>query len=1274
MGGMVNFNFFTSVLRSRWLWALGGIAVAVPAAVLAWMYWVMLPNLPRYKDDVERLLSAATGYTVTFDRLSGEWGGARPRFALDGVRISEGARPLLYFSRMEGSFGWRTLLALEPRFHELFVTAPGLIVRRTPDGIIHFGGFTVDPDSPDTAFSDWLLRQGELRMQGATVAWVDGTRGGRPLVLSNVSLSMQSLFTRHAFQVSMTPPARVATPLVLEGVMYGSSLARPGDWHGKASFSVGALELASWRPWLPPEYAQARGHGSVEASLELDEGRLSATTLKLHLADVYVEPPQLAAPVDLARLRGEIGWARKTGKPAGLQTFHGRGLSLAGRRGAAADPFDFSFTWGDGEQRLTAARASLTQLAALAPALPLEESWKARIAEFAPRGRIDSLDARWQGAWPTPKKFSIDVRFAGLGWAAGESRPGAGNLSGMLAGNEEKGRYDIAARQGGFDLPEHFAEPQFRFDILNVRGGWKRQKDKRYNLDIAEAVLSNADFAATLYGRYQLGGQGPGVADLTGRLERAQGPAVQRYLPFGVSEDTRAWLRDGILGGEVKEGSFRLQGDLAKFPFRTPHDGTFRVAGKVHGGKVRFAHDYPQIEDIEGELLFDGVRMEVRSDAARILGARLGKVEAVIPDLDTAEKILQVEGEAAGPAQEFIRFVNSSPVSDMLDGLTQEMSATGDLRLDMNIAIPLRHSEDTSLAGRLSFAGNTVFPAPDLPRLEQVSGDLDFTGDTVAAQKITAYILGGPAELKVATENGRVQVQGQGSFTAPALAAWSGQDLAERLSGKSSWKGELGLERGRPAFRLESNLLGLEARLPAPLQKPANRPARFLFQQQSLDDGNRSSSLQYGDVVTAAWISVPSPTGYRLERGELNFGGRAALPSVPGMKITGRVNELDLDGWANILPPGNGDDAMVSSISLGVGRLEFLGRRFNDVNIGGGHKGNLLRISVTGREMSGNVTYRRAQGMGRERVSARFDRLVLPDPISRADSTGAAAMRPKAADFPAFDLEVDDLRIGSRPMGKLEVVAHGMPSGMAIEQLNLTHADSVIGMEGVWKDSGLGETRMKIDAEILDAGKLLERFGYANALSKGTATIEGEVSWPGSPTDFSFERLDGTLRLEAKRGQFLQLDPGAGKLLGIASLQMLPRRVALDFRDVFSEGFAFDTISSTMQLANGTVYTSDFLMSGPSANVRMSGQAQLRDESVKLRVKVSPKISGGVAMAGALLGGPIAGVGALVVQKVLQNPFDEAVSFEYLVEGPWDDPTVTKLGKPKIQEGKESPP
>ncbi len=1268
---------FISILRNRWLWALAGTLAAIPALVLAWLYWWVFPNLPQYKDDIAGLLSSATGYTISFDALSGEWGGARPRFALEGVRVSKGGRPVLYFSKMEGRFGWRTLIALEPRFHELYVDAPGLTVRRTPDGLIHVGGITVDPNSPDTSFSDWLLKQGEVRMQGVTVAWIDDMRDSRPLVLRNVSVQMQSLLTRHAIRVAVVPPARLSRPLALEGVLYGRSLSRLDDWHGKLALRIPALELAAWRSWLPSAYAQASGHGAIEAELGFEGGRLSSGDLKLNLADLYLDSPQLGAPVSLARLTGGLGWARgKAAKEANAQMVYARGMALADKAGISVEPFDFSYHWGGGEQRLTAARASLTRLAALAHALPLEDAWKTQIGEWAPQGRFDSLDVRWSGELPVPEKFSVDARFTGIGWAAREGRPGGENLSGMLAGNEEKGTYSIAGKQGGFDIPGFFAEPRFRFDILNVRGGWKRQKDKRYDIEVAEAVLANADFSATAYGHYRLDGKGPGEADLAGRVERANGPKIQRYLPLAINETAHDWLRNSILDGDVREGSFKLQGDLSRFPFKTPEDGIFRVAGKVHGGQLRFAQDYPQIDDIEGELLFDGMRLEIRSEKARIYGARLRKVVAVVPDLDTTEELLEVSGEAVGPAQEFIRFANFSPVSEKIDGLTEEMTANGDLGLQMNIKVPLRHSADTTLAGRLTFSRNTISPGPDMPRLEQASGILDFTEQSVAARKITARLLGGQASLSAATEGGQVRVRGQGSFAAAALDTWLGKDIADRLSGQSDWKGDLFLKHGKSRFYLESDLVGLDARLPAPLEKTAERPARFTFEQQTLDDGSKRSALQYGNIATALWVSTPDAEGFRLERGELNFGGQAQLPDEAGMRVAGSVKSLDLGGWADILPRGRGGrNAGVSSIDLTLGSLDFLGRQFNDIALVGGLKGNLLRTSVTGREMTGNVTYRRADGDGAARISAQFKQFVLPDPLPYAQSTGGgAAKRLQASSFPAVDLQVEELKFGSRPMGRLEVIAHGVPAGMAIDQLNLVHADSVIRMNGIWKDAGLGETRMKVNADIKDAGQMLGRFGYANAISRGTASVEGEVSWLRSPADFTFDTLDGTLKLKAKSGQFLKVEPGAGKLLGIASLQSLPRRITLDFRDVFSEGFAFDEISSTMQVADGTVYTNDFLMKGPAANVKMSGMAKLRDESVRLRVKVFPKVSEGVAVAGALLGGPIAGVGALVVQKVLKDPIEEAISYEYLVDGPWENPTVTKLAKSKSAQEKETQP
>jgi uncharacterized protein YhdP len=89
-------------------------------------------------------------------------------------------------------------------------------------------------------------------------------------------------------------------------------------------------------------------------------------------------------------------------------------------------------------------------------------------------------------------------------------------------------------------------------------------------------------------------------------------------------------------------------------------------------------------------------------------------------------------------------------------------------------------------------------------------------------------------------------------------------------------------------------------------------------------------------------------------------------------------------------------------------------------------------------------------------------------------------------------------------------------------------------------------------------------------------------------------------------------------------------------------------------------------MRGPAAGQHVG----LADQSWKpcsCGVKVIPKLSEGVAVAGALLGGPLAGVGALAAQKLLRDPFEEATSQEYMVTGPWLSPDVKRLPKPKAK-------
>ena len=305
------------------------------------------------------------------------------------------------------------------------------------------------------------------------------------------------------------------------------------------------------------------------------------------------------------------------------------------------------------------------------------------------------------------------------------------------------------------------------------------------------------------------------------------------------------------------------------------------------------------------------------------------------------------------------------------------------------------------------------------------------------------------------------------------------------------------------------------------------------------------------------------------------------------------------------------------------------------------------------------------------KVVARLQKFTLPVPTAAVGSTAAVpAVREAANDtpLPALDIVVDNFHYGTKPVGKLELRATPQERDWRIEQLRVINPDGVLTVDGVWQ-SWLSNPRTQLNVHwgVLDIGKTLARLGYPDGVRRGIAEIGGTLAWNGSPQQIDYASLSGKLVLRAVKGQFLKMEPGIGKLLGILSLQALPRRLTLDFRDVFSDGFAFDEILGEVKIEQGVAASDKFFLSGPSAGVLMSGTVDLSRETQNLQVKVNLRVSDGLSIATAVIGGPIAALAAFVAQKLFKDPLDDLISFRYAVTGSWVDPVVTKVVAPPVQ-------
>lgn len=175
--------------------------------------------------------------------------------------------------------------------------------------------------------------------------------------------------------------------------------------------------------------------------------------------------------------------------------------------------------------------------------------------------------------------------------------------------------------------------------------------------------------------------------------------------------------------------------------------------------------------------------------------------------------------------------------------------------------------------------------------------------------------------------------------------------------------------------------------------------------------------------------------------------------------------------------------------------------------------------------------------------------------------------------------------------------------------------------------------------------------------------MEGQVAWLGSPLTLDYPSMNGNFNINIEAGRFLKADPGIAKLLGILSLQSLPRRLTLDFRDVFSDGFSFDFIRGDVKIDQGVLSTNNLQTKGVNAAVLMEGRTEITKQTVDMKTVIVPEINAGTASLIAAVINPAVGLGTFLAQLFLRRPLIEAATQEYRITGTWEDPKFTKVDR-----------
>jgi uncharacterized protein (TIGR02099 family) len=721
------------------------------------------------------------------------------------------------------------------------------------------------------------------------------------------------------------------------------------------------------------------------------------------------------------------------------------------------------------------------------------------------------------------------------------------------------------------------------------------------------------------------------------------------------------------------------------------------------GDEPAWASPWPPLTRVSGRLAFDRGTMRIRDAQGQFGAFELRGVQGAIADL--SRPLLQIDGQGRGPAAELLRFVHTTPVGEWIGGALAEASVAGAADLQLALTIPLDDAEGTRVRGSVMLGGGDLQLRAELPLLAAARGRVDFSEQGFEVVGARARVAGGDIAFVGGTrEGGMLRFSGQGQARIDALRsepAWR-EMLAPWLDhahGQAAYELRLDLRDGDAEWTLTSPLQGVRIELPAPLAKAAEAewPLR-VHSRPAAGSAPKRLQVDLGEVLHLQRLGVAPGGDGRAPpmRGTLGIGTEAPPLPAAGMVAALKLGALDVDAWRAVAERATGAGAAAADggvvtgpdtvtewlpdrVTLRADELRLGGRRLTAVALDlerqrprGGAPRWHARIDAA--QVAGEVELQATRD-GAGHVRARLSRLTLPalEPALVDEWLESAP-----ASVPALDIVIEDFESHGRELGRVEIeavnrgardlagIAAGLrapqpPREWQLSRLQVTTPEAQLQASGRWSP-GAGR-RMALDfrLELADSGAFAERLGAGRVLRGGKGTIAGALSWAGSPLAPDPASMDGQIELALAAGQVVNAEPGAARLLGLLSLQALPRLLALDFRDLYQEGFAFDSASGQLRIERGQARTDNLRLLGVSAAVLLEGRFDLAKETQDLRVLVVPEINAGAASLAYVAINPAIGLGTLLAQLMLRRPLALAGTREFRVTGPWADPLIERV-------------
>jgi uncharacterized protein (TIGR02099 family) len=1215
-----------------WIQLRGLLAVLIVLfGVVVGVISLILPNESLYKDKVVSFLSKQWDKEIVIEHISGKWRGFGPSFVIEGLKIKDEEEVAVDQAILTINFV-KFLIPKGSTGINLEISDVDVDFERKPSGKI----VLADEVDMDKGFSDKigkLLDAGTLTVNNLTLNITDPVSQAKHKIKSKITVQQSN--EQRAFVLELDTK-EIADVISLKAITAkGNDFLKQAQWYVESkNLSLQSISDYTNNNYFPKTFVDA------QLWVETENSSIIKMVATANLKNKLFEND--------AEVTGQAKLIYKGNKNKWLADLTIKDIKTAS---ISQDEINVRINRDKGFINLEADVLDVPLLRAILSVVHIDTT---SFDSFDLTGKVADVSIKYDVN--LRRIVDASIAFEKINMTTNVVQ--LTNLTGSISFHDEQIRLLIDSENGSAHIP----------GILRGNVEWSNllltaqtsMQDNDIDVKINSVWCDCNDFV--LDGAARIGFDENLFLDLTFAIYQAQANQLYKYWPTNKwKPKVLNFLDQALVSGVVENGMIIYHGMTKDYPFKASQ-GVFITQSNLHNAQVKYHKDWPILSAFNAVVDTKNMSLRVKSQEGRVMNARIKNVLAQIKDFK--KPYLTVDVNAKGKDNYLLDFLKSSPMKKGLKILDEDMSLKGRQEAQVHLGFPLnKPTVKIEPSGSVNFI-HTDFQVGHFQLLDLV-GKLDFAGLSLKLSDLKAKFLNQSAVVSgdivnQANQPTKINVLINGNYDVTNFESTLGFELP--AIGRAPWKFSIAnSKQAQTVFTANSNLIGVQLDIPAPFTKTIEESTPFSLScvLPCLDSG---WDLSFNQSLTSNF-SVNRESG-EFKLNKLIFGKTQDM-------FGGHLGTVDIDKWISLLTKNKSQNKSQNlpfqNMSLQVDTIIFMARELKDVNIDvfNNIKDDSIDLTIQAEDVSGTVKI--ANNLSKKGIIVQLQKLhwQAPDVVKAEESSEQVT-----TSYPPLHIWIGDFIYDGIPLGESSIEVRPVSEGIKVEKL-VTHSELLnLNINGVWSRNlgKKGVSKFNIIMTSRNIAAFLKKLGFQAPISHTQTLINMQAQWDGLPSGFEIKNISGSMRIELGKGEVVDTKPGMGRVLGLFSLTNLPRRLILDFSDVFAKGLQFQSMKGDFELREGDAYTDAFIIDSSSARISLSGRTGLAAQDYDQTIIIEPRVGRILPTIGAITGGAVGAAAGFLVQGMFHKGLKDVGKIIYKVTGSWDEPNIVLVETKKRNE------